>query len=367
VEGKYSTAAARWAAVGPYYAMFPTSFADDVVARFTEPGEWVFDPFAGRGTAVYSAAIAGRHGVGIEVNPVGWLYGATKLAVAPREDVEARLREIEQATPAQASGAADLPEFFSWCFSERVVAFLLTARSLLDWRDSNTDRTLMAFILVYLHGKHDASLSNQMRQTKAMAPRYAVNWWRERGLKPPDIDPGAFLQRRIAWRYARGVPAVQDSHLFLGDCTRQVEGLASRWAESTIQPARLLLTSPPYFKLANYHYDQWLRLWMLGGNPDANRPGGENRGKFEGQAAYATLLVSAFQNAAAYLAYNAVIYVRTGSRPVTYEATTAALAQVFPNHGVVAEGRPYTRPTQTRLFGDHEPKAGEIDLILRVP
>ena len=48
----------------------------------------------------------------------------------------------------------------------------------------------MALILVYLHGKHDASLSNQMRQTKAMAPRYAVNWWRERGLRPPSLDPG---------------------------------------------------------------------------------------------------------------------------------------------------------------------------------
>lgn len=224
----------------------------------------------------------------------------------------------------------------------------------------------MAFILVYLHGKIDASLSNQMRQTKAMAPRYAVNWWRERGLKPPDLDPGAFLRRRIAWRYAQGVPTVQESYLFLGDCTRQVEGLASRWAERKIQPARLLITSPPYFKLANYHYDQWLRLWMLGGNPDANRLGEENRGKFEGQAAYAALLVTAFKNATAYLAPDAVIYVRTGSRPVTYEATTAALAQVFPNHGVVAEGRPYTRPTQTRLFGDHEPKAGEVDLILRV-
>ena len=83
MEGKYNSAAARWAAVGPYYAMFPTSFADDVVAQFTEPGDWVLDPFAGRGTAVYSAAIAHRHGVGIELNPVGWLYGATKLAVAP--------------------------------------------------------------------------------------------------------------------------------------------------------------------------------------------------------------------------------------------------------------------------------------------
>jgi hypothetical protein len=315
---------------------------------------------------VYSAAVADRHGVGIELNPVGWLYGAAKLGVAPRERVEARLRDIERAVPHRPFSADALPEFFTWCFDEYVLAFLVTARSMLNWRVSATDRTLMALILVYLHGKHDASLSNQMRQTKAMAPRYAVNWWRERGLRPPAVDPGDFLRDRIAWRYARGVPAMRQSYMLLGDCTRRVNGLASRWSQGRIQPAKLLLTSPPYFKLTNYHYDQWLRLWMLGGSPTANRLSGENRGKFEGRAAYSKLLVTAFRKASAYLAPDAVIYVRTGSRSATYDATTSALSEVFPKHRLVAEQRPYIRPTQTRLFGDHEPKAGEVDLVLRV-
>jgi hypothetical protein len=103
-----------------------------------------------------------------------------------------------------------------------------------------------------------------------------------------------------------------------------------------------------------------------GGRPDANRVGGENRGKFEGKAAYSKLLVTAFRKASAYLAQDAVIYIRTGSRPVTYDATVLALSRVFPNHHLLAEDRPYVRPTQTRLFGDHEPKVGEVDLVLRV-
>jgi hypothetical protein len=106
---------------------------------------------------------------------------------------------------------------------------------------------------------------------------------------------------------------------------------------------------------------------MLGGRPDASRAGGENRGKFENKAGYSRLLVTAFRKASTYLAPDAVIYVRTGSRSVTYDATTSALSQVFPNHHLVAEERPYMRPTQTRLFGDHESKAGEVDLVVRVP
>ena len=365
MEGKYNSAAARWAAVGPYYAMFPTSFADDVVAQFTEPGDWVLDPFAGRGTAVYSAAIAHRHGVGIELNPVGWLYGATKLAVAPGEAVEARLREIERAVSPRPPSADALPEFFTWCFSERVLAFLVTARAMLDWRASGVDRTLMALILVYLHGKHDASLSNQMRQTKAMAPRYAVNWWRERELKPPALDPGEFLRDRIAWRYARGVPAVERSHMFLGDCTRSVDGLASRWSEREIKPAKLLLTSPPYFKLTNYHYDQWLRLWLLGGPPSANRVPGTSdlRGKFESIVRYRLLLGQRFRRRGEADGSRVCRLCQNRSRRGNLRGHVAGATRGFPWPSARNQRQPYRTDPDAAIRASGV-KVGEIDIIL---
>ena len=61
--GAYDSAAGRWQGVGPYYAMFPTHFADGVIAQHTSPGDIVLDPFAGRGTAVFSAAHQGRQGI----------------------------------------------------------------------------------------------------------------------------------------------------------------------------------------------------------------------------------------------------------------------------------------------------------------
>lgn len=364
MKGKYDSASSRWAAVGPYYAMFPTAFADDVVARFTDPGDWVLDPFAGRGTSVFSAAIAGRHGVGVEVNPVGWLYGATKLAVADESAVVARLRELESIADDQSDEGRALPTFFRRCFTQRVLAFLIAARRELNWRHGKIDRTLMAFVLVYLHGKRDAALSNQMRQTKSMAPAYAVRWWHEHGSKPPTIDPGDFLRKRIKWRYARGLPAVSKSYMFLGDCTSHVRSLGSAWAAENVQPARLLLTSPPYYQLTNYHYDQWLRLWMLGGRPDASRTGGKHQGKFESRTAYRDLLCAGFQRSARFIAPDAVVYVRTGRRQFTYETTIAVLSEVFPHHAIREVDRPYTRPTQTHLFGDQASKTGEVDLVL---
>jgi len=361
----YETAARRWEGVGPYYAMFPTSFADDVVAHYTEPGEVVLDPFAGRGTTVFSAAHQGRRGLGIEINPVGWIYAKTKLCPAQKDAVTRRLNELRELSSDNERQAQAIPAFFHSCFSQQVLEYLLTAREHLDWQYNRTDRTTMALLLVHLHGKREASLSNQMRQTKSMAPDYAIRWWQERKLKPPEIDPAAFMIKRLEWRYAKGLPEVQESEIHLGNSELHLPRL-SDMARRRGQPVRLLFTSPPYFGLTNYHYDQWLRLWLLGGPPTARRVPGttELRGKFENVARYKGLLQNVFEGAAELLSSKGVIYVRTGQDVITYITTREVLQNVFPGHQLHMTPRPYTRPTQTSLFGDVEKKAGEVDLIM---
>src|SRR6185312_13441365 len=130
--------------------------------------------------------------------------------------------------------------------------------------------------------------------------------------------------------------------------------------------ASLMLTSPPYFDRINYHYDQWLRLWLLGGPPNAWRVSGAGpwRAKFEDAKQYSELLTNVFADAANLLKKRSVVYVRTGYDETTYTITEDALRAAFPRHRVQRRRQPYTRPTQTKLFGDSEDKLGEIDLIL---
>ncbi len=361
----YGTAARRWEGVGPYYAMFPTDFADRVVAQYTKPGETVLDPFAGRGTAVFSAAHQGRRGLGIEINPVGWTYAKTKLNPAPKDAVAKRLQGLDELTSSYQEEAQALPTFFRSCFSQYVRQYLLAAREHLDWRHNQIDRTTMALLLVYLHGKRDAALSNQMRQTKSMAPDYAVRWWEERKLTPPQVHPVAFMTERLKWRYAKGLPEVRESHIYLGDSESYLPHL-NDMVRGRGKRVRLLLTSPPYFALTNYYYDQWLRLWLLGGPPTARRGLGTHKfkGKFEHSDQYRELLQNVFASAAELLSPKAVIYVRTGLGVVTYYTTHQVLQDTFPKHRIHIERQPYTRPTQTSLFGNLDRKPGEVDLVL---
>jgi DNA methylase len=364
----YGTAARRWEGVGPYYAMFPTRFADEVVRRYTEPGDAVLDPFAGRGTAVFSADHQGRSGYGIEICPVGWIYASTKLQPATKACVMHRLRDLVTVAPSYAPVAASLPEFFEWCFAPAVRDFLVAAREELDWRKSRVDRTLMAFLLIYLHGKREAALSNQMRQTKAMAPKYAVRWWQERDLKPPDVEILPFLAKRIAWRYAKGVPEVSLSSAYLGDSQVLLPRIQRHLSKRHAEGIRLLLTSPPYFGVTNYHYDQWLRLWLLGGPATDARIVGthELQGKFEHPVRYAQLLADVFAKSAELMAPTGTVYVRTGAQQDTLMPTIEALKLAFPNHRIRRRARPYSNATQTQLFTKGAASPGEIDLVVAV-
>lgn len=356
----FGTAVDRWASVGPYYAMFPLAFAREVVEKYTQPGDCLLDPFVGRGSSIYAAAASGRTGCGMEINPVGWVYSSVKLRPATKERVLQRLREVGHESASVEIGRERLPEFFDWAFSADVLRFLLTARETLRWKESKVDRTLMAFILVYLHGKRSSSLSNQMRDSKAMAPDYAVRWWAEREMKPPDVDPIAFLQQRIEWRYKKGKTDLPGAVL-LGDSMRL---LGLRHQRAFAKPFDLLFTSPPYCGVTNYHYDQWLRLWVLGHPPSPRRRGGRWQRKFESQADYRDLLAGVFGGAARRMSEKAVVVVRTDAREFTLLATKEALRAAFPNKQLHEERQPFKGQTQTALYGDSSRKPGEVDLVM---
>src|SRR6266852_9845851 len=367
-KGKFSTAASRWAGIGPYYAMFPASFSDAVITKYSKKGDTVLDPFAGRGTALYSAAVMGRQGFGIEVNPVGWIYTRTKLSPASKNEVERRLIQIQRLAHRYSSVSAKLPAFFHHCFSSEVRRFLLCARAQLNWRQCNVDRTLMAFLLVHLHGKRSDSFSIQMRQTKAMAPNYAVKWWKARRLKPPKLQPVEFLKTKLRWRYARGIPKARPSKAYLGDSASVLASLKGKLSGRGLHRPSLLLTSPPYFGITNYHYDQWLRLWLLGGPPTDHRRSnpynGKNRGKFANRETYQHLLTTVFQRASKLLKPDGVVYVRTDRREPTLAMTKLALRAAFPKHRLQRVNRPIEGNTQTKLFGNGDPRKGEVDLVL---
>lgn len=357
----YQTAYRRWVGIGPYYAMFPTSFVEDTIKKYTQPGDWIFDPFAGRASSVFIGTALNRPAIGIEINPVGWVYGKTKTSPAPKEMVLARLEQISLNMDSFSFEIPDdFQKFFNLCFSEQTLKFLISARNMLDWRNSDVDRTLMAFILIDLHGSRQRSFSNQMRQSKAMAPKYSVRWWEEHKTTPPEIEPKSFMQKKIDWRYEKGIPILPaQSELILGDSTQVINDLN----ESYKNKIKLLFTSPPYIDVTDYHRDQWLRLWMLGEELSYRRRTEKYKATFASSIEYEKLLLDVFQKSNQLVCSDGYVYVRTDARKNTFEITLKVLKQCLPSWKYRTIKQPYSKNTQTALFGDKSSKPGEQDIL----
>ena len=358
----FDTPVSRWGAVGPYYAMFPQRFAFDKIKQYTRIGDSVLDPFAGRGASIFFAAVQGRSGYGVEMNPVGWLYGHVKLNVASKHDVEERLKQV-CASAVDYTHGDQLPTFFHHCFSQNVLSFLLAARHTLDWKRNNVDATLMAIILINLHGNRGQSLSNQMRQTKSLAPAYSIEWWKARNLVAPEIDVLSFLKNKIAWRFKKGVPIIKESEIALGNSLAKLPCKVKEVQSGQSKRFKLLLTSPPYHNVTNYEYDQWLRYWMLGGPDFPVSAKTELTSRYVLKPDYVNLLEKVFASSAEMMQKNGVVYVRTDAREFTKETTLEVLSKCFPKKKL-SYSHSNKQNTQTSLFGDKMPKPGEIDILL---
>lgn len=359
----FKTESARWARFGPYYAMFPVDFAFNVIDKYSKRGDKILDPFSGRGTSIFAGSILGRQSTGIEINPLGWIYGSVKLHPANHNKVLNRLKEIYDLRQNYELEAKNCSDFFKMCFCEDVLKFLLSARTNLKWKESRIDRTLMAFVAYYLHGGIGKGLSNQMRSTRAFAIQYSMDWWIKNNLvAPPNINAFDFLSNKIHWRYGKGFVRLQNGSIKLGDSC----DITRKMQKNEKRQYSLLFTSPPYCGVTDYFKDQWLRLWLLGGNdfPKTNKE--DNKNKFDNKIKYTEMLNMVFGNCAKLMKEDANIYVRTDCREFTRETTINTLRENFPNHKLEIIERPIQNNviTQTMIHGNFSKKPGEVDIIL---
>lgn len=246
--------------VCPYYTMYPLSFPLRVLERHGKLGEWVLDPFCGRGTTNFAARLLGMPSMGIDSSPVAVALAKAKLASADASQVVSSARAILHAAKEPTSIPSG--EFWRLAYHKHTLIQLCQLREALLSKCASPTRILLrAIILGALHGPRPKGtpsyFSNQSPRTFAPKPNYAVKFWTEHGMLPDDVDLLSIIKRRANRYLAEPLPNV-NGKVKLGD---------SRAADTfnDMPKARLIVTSPPYFGMRTYLPDQWLRLWFLGG------------------------------------------------------------------------------------------------------
>lgn len=161
-----------------------SSIVDDVILRYSDPGDTVFDPFAGFGTTLERSVSLGRKAFGVELLPERVQYASARVPDAQIFEGDARelLRVLERSGVNPSEWSADL---------------VLTSPPYMTKNHHDAD-PLTAY------ERNDGDYARYLRELDLIAAQCARV-----------ISPGGFMVCNVADISHRGLT----THL-VGDCTR---------------------------------------------------------------------------------------------------------------------------------------------------
>jgi len=289
--------------------MFPLDFPYSVLNK-ANSNNWVLDPFCGRGTTNFAARLRGLNSIGIDSNSVACAIAQAKLITVDYEKVYALAREVINDTK-----NFDLPvdDFWKFAFHEKTLIEISKIRTYLKNKIklSSNDVALRAIMLGILHGPkmktQHSYLSNQMPRTFSTKPEYSLKYWKNKKLYPDRVLTLKLIKRRSKYIFTGELPKkvigkiIQaDSRLNLVD---KVDGKFD-----------YVISSPPYYGMASYEQDQWLRKWFLGG-PSKVEYSSKEQVKHCSEKAFIDDVAKVWRNSANFCNPNAKLIIRFGCLP----------------------------------------------------
>lgn len=249
-----------WHSMCSYLAMFPPALPRYFIEQCSRPGDVVLDPFSGRGTAPLEACLAGRIGVGSDLNPLAVTLTGAKVQPPTLNASLGRVAELRDSyhrDSVRRRAPAEIEMLFD---GRRTMPQLMHARESLR-RQRLVDRHLLGVLCGILHGNHpndprdSRTLSISMPNTFSMSPGYIKKYARDNGLRKYPLDVFGLLERRLNFLNREKPPSVK-GRVAQRDA-RRLQGFV---ADGSVD---LIFTSPPYLHLVRYGKFNWLRLWLL--------------------------------------------------------------------------------------------------------
>lgn len=343
----------RFHSICPYFAMFPEAFVRRNLLAWSRRGDIVLDPFCGRGTTIFESLLNQRRGIGCDTNPVAFCLSRAKANPPPLTDVLERLAGIESGYTGHPTGADELSdEFFTLCFHTETLSQILYLKRTLGWRGDRIDCFIAALALGCLHGESHRSelcFSNRMPRTISTKPAYSVRWWRQHGCTPPERNVFSILRKAARYRYESPLPVLK-GRVVEGDVRR-----ASRLLKAYRDRVKLVVTSPPYLDITDYHEDQWLRLWFLGGpsKPHTRQAGDDRHRRVD---AYWQFLMEAWAGVVPLLHRSCQVVIRIGATRLSQQELSARLLDSLNLSGrrfkLVEHRQTEVKNGQKRVFRD---------------
>ena len=261
-----------WHPMCSYLGTFPAALARALVCMLSDPGDVVLDPFSGRGTTLLECRQTGRIPLASDLNPIAVALTRAKNTSVVRDEVLARVQELESRYDPRLYESEALVEDDNilLIYHPRTLAQLMYLRRKLLPSPREVDAFLTGVVLGIMHGKENqdggssyASIS--MPNTYSMPPHYVRRFVQTNQLQRVGRNVFDLLRKKIDRLFSEGTAFESVGVVARADAKRltSVEAFAPYRGN-----VRLVLGSPPYLDVVNYARQNWIRSWFLDEHPE---------------------------------------------------------------------------------------------------
>ncbi len=242
-----------------YRACFKPQLPRFFISLFTKEGDWVYDPFNGRGTTNIEAALMGRNVIANDVNPLSLLLTSPRIHIPELKEISTRLESIDLAGEEQTD--IDLSMFYHPNTEKEIVAlknYLLNKQKtdpVDNWIQMVATNRLTGhskgFFSVYTLPPNQAVTAERQKKinkSRNQEPEY-------RQVKELILRKSKQLLSGITDEMRKTLSSVQSITL---------NGDASSTTAIMDNSVALTVTSPPFLDVVQYASDNWLRCWFNG-------------------------------------------------------------------------------------------------------
>ncbi len=248
-----------------YRACFKAELPAFFITRLTQPGDRVYDPFAGRGTTAVEAALQGRRVASNDINPLSVILARPRIAPPDLEAVRERLGDLSLTdAPSLSADDPDLTPFYHPDTERelRALRHYLRQRANAGAED-DVDRWIRMVATNRLTGHSKGFFS-----VYTLPPNQAVTPDRQRlinqrlGQSPAYRDIRAIILRKSAQLLRDLNDATRARMCELARDAIFITGRAQETPALADESVRLTVTSPPFLDVVDYARDNWLRCWF---------------------------------------------------------------------------------------------------------
>lgn len=247
-----------------YRACFKPQLPRFFITRLTGENDLVYDPFMGRGTTVIEAALLNRVPVGCDINPLSQILTNPRLNPPEIVEIQERLQSIDLQKPQEIWD--DLLVFYH---PETLRSITNLREYLLKKEKYGEIDRVDAWIRMVATNRLTGH-SRGFFSVYTLPPNQAVSVDSQRKINekrsqtPPWRDVKAIILRksRSLLRKLKRSEATLLQSIFTR--TRLITSSADHTPEIQDNTVNLVVTSPPFLDVVDYHQDNWLRCWFNG-------------------------------------------------------------------------------------------------------